>query len=60
MKDLGEASYVIAIEIHWDRANGILGLSQKAYSERVLSHYNMQHCSTLVALVVKCDFFGLF
>nr|GEV46018.1 UBN2_2 domain-containing protein [Tanacetum cinerariifolium] len=37
MKDLGEASYVIGIEIHRDRANGKLGLSQKAYIERVLN-----------------------
>ncbi|KAJ0532245.1 putative RNA-directed DNA polymerase [Helianthus annuus] len=29
MKDLGEASYVIGIEIHRDRSNGILVLSQK-------------------------------
>jgi hypothetical protein len=29
MKDLGEASYVLGIEIHRDRKNGVLGLSQK-------------------------------
>ena len=60
MKDLGEASYVIGIEIHRDRVNGILGLSQKAYIERVLTRYNMQHCSPSVAPVVKGDVFGLF
>ena len=31
MKDLGEAAYVIGIEIYRDRAKGILGLSQRAY-----------------------------
>ena len=31
MKDMGEASYVIGIEIFRDRSQGILGLSQKAY-----------------------------
>jgi hypothetical protein len=36
MKDLGEASYVLGIEIHRDRKNGVLGLSQKAYLEKVL------------------------
>ncbi|CAL9021267.1 unnamed protein product [Prunus brigantina] len=35
MKDLGEASYVLGIEIHRDRARGLLGLSQKAYIEKV-------------------------
>jgi hypothetical protein len=41
MKDLGEASYVLGIEIHRDRKNGVLGLSQKAYLEKVLKKYNM-------------------
>ena len=36
MKDLGEASYVLGIEIYRDRSKGMLGLSQKAYFERVL------------------------
>ncbi|KAK2975397.1 hypothetical protein RJ640_029270 [Escallonia rubra] len=34
MKDLGEASYVIGIEIHQDRSHGILGLSQRAYVDK--------------------------
>ena len=36
MKDLGEASFILGIEIHWDRENRVLGLSQKAYLEKVL------------------------
>ena len=36
MKDLGEASFVLGIEIHRDRRKGVLGLSQKAYIERIL------------------------
>nr|GEW94139.1 putative Gag-Pol polyprotein [Tanacetum cinerariifolium] len=58
MKDLVEASYVIGIEIHRDRANGRLGLSQKAYIERILNRFNMQHCSPTVAPVIKGDVFG--
>nr|GEY43038.1 retrotransposon protein, putative, Ty1-copia subclass [Tanacetum cinerariifolium] len=58
MKDLGEASYVIGIEIHRDRANGRLGLSQKAYIEHILNRFNMQHCSPTVAPVIKGDVFG--
>jgi hypothetical protein len=60
MKDLGEASYVIGIEIHRDRSNGTLGLSQKAYIDRVLTRFNMQHSSPSVAPVVKGDVFGSF
>ena len=36
MKDLGEASFVLGIEIHRHRTKGVLGLSQKAYLEKVL------------------------
>jgi hypothetical protein len=46
MKDLGDASYVLGIEIHRDRTKGMLGLSQKAYIEKVLKRYNMHECST--------------
>jgi hypothetical protein len=31
MKDLGEASYVLGIEIHRDRSKEVLGLLQKSY-----------------------------
>ena len=34
MKDLGEASFVLGIEIHRDRRNEVLGLSQKTYLEK--------------------------
>jgi hypothetical protein len=45
MKDLGEASYVLRIEIHRDRRNGVLGLSQKTYIEKVLKKFNMHKCN---------------
>jgi hypothetical protein len=34
MKDLGEAYFVLDIEIHRDRSKGVLGLSQNAYIEK--------------------------
>jgi hypothetical protein len=55
MKDLGDASYVLGIEIHRDRTKGILGLSQKSYIDRVLKRYNMYNCSAMPAPVVKGD-----
>ena len=44
MKDLGNASYVLGIQIYWDRSKDILGLSQKGYIEKHLQRYNMQDC----------------
>jgi hypothetical protein len=38
MKDLIEASFVLGIEIHRDRRNGLLGLSQKAYLPQSQHH----------------------
>jgi hypothetical protein len=34
IKDLGEALFVVGIEVHQDRRKGVLGLSQKAYLEK--------------------------
>ncbi|KAD6453727.1 hypothetical protein E3N88_08433 [Mikania micrantha] len=56
--DLGEASYVIGIGIHRNRSIETLGLSQKAYIERILKRFNMQLCSPSVAPVVKGGDFG--
>jgi hypothetical protein len=53
MKDLGEASYVFRIEIHWDRRKGVLGLSQKPYIEKVLKRFNMHKCNPTPAPIVK-------
>nr|CAN61066.1 hypothetical protein VITISV_004412 [Vitis vinifera] len=36
MKDLGDASFVLGIQIHRDRSRGILGLSQRTYIDKVL------------------------
>ena len=41
MKDLGEASYVLGIQILCDRPSGILRLSQQMYIERILKRFNM-------------------
>ena len=59
MKDMGEASYVIGIEIHRDRTRKILGLSQKAYIEKVLERFGMKHCSSIAAPIVKGEKFSL-
>jgi hypothetical protein len=58
--DLGDASYVLGIEIHRDRTKGVLGLSQKGYIEKVLKMYNMHECSAISAPFMKGDKLGIF
>ena len=60
MKDLGEASYVLEIEIHRDRKKRVLGLSQKAYIENILRRYSMHQCGTSPTPIVNGDVFGNF
>jgi hypothetical protein len=55
MKDFGEASFVLEIEIHRDRRNGVLGLSQKTYLEKVLKNVSMHACKPTPAPIVKSD-----
>ena len=45
MKDLGDASFVISIQIQYDRTCEILGISQKVYIDKVLDNCDMKNCS---------------
>jgi hypothetical protein len=60
MKDLGEASFVLGIEIHRDRRKGVLGLSQKAYIEKVLKKFSMHACNPTPAPIIKAISMGVF
>ena len=53
MKDLGEVSYVIGIDIHRDRSQKVLGLSQKACIKKVLKRFGMKDCTPIVAPILK-------
>ena len=46
LKDMGDAYYVIGIEIFCDRSQGLLGLSQNAYINKVVERFRMDKCST--------------
>ena len=59
MKDLGNASFVLGIQIYKDRSKGILGLSQKAYINKVLSRFGKSNCAPGDTLVAKGDKFSL-
>ena len=42
MKDLGEESYILRIQIIRDRKNKLLALSQASYIDKVLARFSMQ------------------
>jgi hypothetical protein len=60
MKDLGEASFILGIEIHRNRSKRVLGLSQNAYIEKVLKKFSMHKCSTSPPSIVKGNRYGDF
>ena len=47
VKDMCEVSYVMGIEIFCNRPQALLGLSQKAYINKVQETSKMERCSTL-------------
>ena len=59
MKDMGETTYVIGIEIFRNRSQGMLGLSQKSYIYKVLERFRMQNCSASPVPIQKGDKFSL-
>ena len=59
MKDLGDASFVLGIQIHRDRTRGVLGLSQKSYIDKVLKRFGMQDSRPGDTPVAKGDKFSL-
>ena len=42
MKDLGEAAYILGIQIFRDRKNRTLSLSQASYIDKVMDRFSMQ------------------
>jgi hypothetical protein len=42
MKNLGEAAYILGINIYRDRSKRLIGLSQDAYIDKILNRSNMQ------------------
>ena len=59
IKDLGDASFVLGIQIHRDCSRGILGLSQKCYIEKILKRFGMHDRKPGDTLVAKGDKFSL-
>ena len=59
MKDLGNASFVLGIQIHRDRSRSILRLSQKSCINKVLSRFGMSNCAPSDTPMAKGDKFNL-
>ncbi|RDY00868.1 hypothetical protein CR513_15882, partial [Mucuna pruriens] len=59
MKDLGEASFVLGIQILRDRSQGILRLSQENYINKVLKRFDMKDSKPGDTLIAKGDKFSL-
>jgi hypothetical protein len=55
MEDLGKTLFILGIEIHRDRKNGVLRLSQNTYLEKVLMKFSMHAYNPTSALIVKGD-----
>ena len=43
MKDLGEASHILGIQIYRDRSKRLIGLSQSVYIDKVLKRFSMSN-----------------
>ena len=59
MKDLGNASFVLGIQILRNCFQGILRLSQKSYIKKVLNRFGMKDCSAGDMPIAKGDKFSL-
>ena len=46
MKDLGEVTYILGIQVYRDRSKRIIGLFQSLYFEKVLKRFNMLDSKT--------------
>src|SRR4051812_2352027 len=42
MKDLGEAAYILGINIYRDRSRCLISLSQRTYLDKVLKRFGME------------------
>ncbi|KAH9689148.1 Integrase catalytic domain-containing protein [Citrus sinensis] len=49
MKDLGPANKILGMQIHRDRNNRKIWLSQKNYLKKILRRFNMQDCKSISA-----------
>ena len=59
MKDMGEADYILGVEILRDHSKKLLGLSQQTYIQKVLEHFQLHNCKPIDTPVVKNESLSL-
>ena len=59
MKDFGDTSFVLGIQVHRDHSRGILGLSQKSYIDKVFRKFGMYDCKSGDTPIDKGNKFSL-
>ena len=56
MKDLGEAAYILGINIYRNRSRRLIGLSQSTYLDKILKKFKMDQANKRVlACVTRCE-----
>lgn len=55
MSNIGEASFILVIEIIRDRSRELLGLSQRSVIGRVLKRFNTKNYSPSEASILRGD-----
>eukprot|EP00171_Calliarthron_tuberculosum_P021654 IDg21654t1 len=60
IKDLGEESVILGLEIHQNRANRTLHLAQTSYTITLLERFGMQDCKAVATLMETASKLTLF
>ena len=53
MKEMGEVTYILGVEILRDRSKRLLSLSQEPYIHKILKRFNMKNCKPFISLISK-------
>lgn len=59
IKNLGDTSFVLVIQIYRDRSHDILELSQKSYIKRVFARFGMKDCHPKYTPITEGNRFSL-
>ena len=55
MKDMGEATYILGVNISKDRSKNLVSLLQEPYIKKILERFKMQDCKPIDTPMEKGD-----